>query len=276
MELCVSKLQEYERNKLSDTVEFQKDTARQNFGSGCVKNVSKYFSGSTLTFDMFSSQTIFSYHRDDLKSLSFSNYEKQTLVTEVLRQQSSSSENIDWSRISIPNRSGIQCLMQFRNDCDPDISCAKWSPTEEERLLAAADAGKERDWCRIADSVSAGDSGKRTPLQCLRHYQLNFNKALLRPTEWSNDEEQLLLDAAALYGKLYTLKGSSTKLILLMKMLYTTSNYFEFGVAFVSGTNKTWQHISNCLEGRAASQCFVRYHAAFSAAARLYHDSPRM
>ena len=28
--------------------------------------------------------------------------------------------------------------------------------------------------------------------------------------------------------------------------------------AVLAGTNRTWQHIANCLEGRAASQCFVR------------------
>jgi len=28
--------------------------------------------------------------------------------------------------------------------------------------------------------------------------------------------------------------------------------------AYLLGTKRTWQHISNCLDGRAASQCYLR------------------
>jgi hypothetical protein len=217
MESRVSKLQNYTVNKFKDAASCQKDSARQGFGgSDCidkhtatatasvVSESSKYFSGSSLT-SALKSQPLFSYHRDGLKLVSFTTSEKQMLVSDVHKQQqqlaSPNDGDINWAAITLPNKSDIQCLMKFRNDSDPEISHGKWTPAEEKSLLVAVDAHSERNWCRVADAVSVQHSLKRrTPMQCLQHYQLNFNKGLIRPTEWSADEEKVLLDAAALYG----------------------------------------------------------------------------
>jgi hypothetical protein len=183
-----------------------RDDLRTDYGCGdCDSSVSKYFSGSSTTDDLYPNP-MFSYHRDDLKS-SFTIAEKQELVSAIGHQcvRASASPpyfgHDNFKTCNLPGKSEMQCLMKFHNDSDPMINHAKWTSDEEKRLLAAVAASLELNWCGIADSVSAVKSTRRTPLQCLQHYQLNFNKALIRPTDWSEQEDQLLLEAVELYGK---------------------------------------------------------------------------
>ena len=179
---------------------------------------SRYFCGSALLPDL-SLPAFFSYHRHDLKS-SFTSAEKQALRADVSRQMNSNSSltvstsppfttatrahpphNIDWTRIeSVRNKSPMSCLMMYRNECDPSINTKKWSPSEEKDLLKAVEKHKERNWCEIADAIQRIDGQHRTPMQCLHHYQLNLNKSMICPYEWTPEEEQVLQNAVQLYG----------------------------------------------------------------------------
>lgn len=197
MESCVTKLHAYSHKKFEGVVLLRKDNVRQDFGSEddkVVSNGSKYFSGSSLASDL-QSPPLFSYHRDRFRSV-FTSSEKETLTSKVHCQlTASNNEYIAWHALNFPIKSEIDCLMKFRNEYDPKIRHEKWTSTEEKSLLGAVDSYQERNWCRIADVVK-----QRTPMQCLRYYQLNFNKDLLCPTEWSVEEDTILVDAAALYG----------------------------------------------------------------------------
>jgi hypothetical protein len=211
MEACIASLHDYSRKKFTGVVQLQKDTARPEFECGsCSSNTcsSQYFCGSTISSDL-TSQPFFSYHRDNFKA-SFTTDEKESLVTGGIQElqliSSTNEQQINWGAIknSLPDKSEIQCLMKYRNDCDPTINHDKWTPADEKSLLSAVDAFQERDWSRIADAVLANEvdssSKRRTPMQCLQYYQLNLNKSLMRPTEWSTEEDTLLLEATALYG----------------------------------------------------------------------------
>lgn len=198
MEAYIGKVHDYTHSKFKGADDLQKDNMREDFGCTNDKNSntssrSKYYSGSSLTSN-FLSPPLFSYHRDNFKSGFTSS--SSALLSEVQQQLTSSdSESINWDALNLPHTSGIDCLMKYRNECDPNINHGKWTPAEEKNLLGAVDLFQERDWCRIADAVKG-----RTPMQCLQHYQLNFNKGLICPTEWSAEEDTLLMEAAALYG----------------------------------------------------------------------------
>lgn len=225
MEAHISKLQEYiagyEIKKLNCE-------SRQNFENG-GKFASKYFAGSSLQCNLVSPPML-SYRNDDFKS-SYTTAEELVLVNTRDNDQrsmcsSSTNSSCDWAAMPrLQNKTDMQLFMKYRNDCDPSINHDKWLPAEEHWLLVAVSDSAGRNWCRIADAVSeVVDSKRRTPMQCLQHYQLNFNRALVKSTDWSEHEERVLMAAAELYG-----------------------------------TKRTWQHISNCLEGRAASQCYLRW-----------------
>mmetsp|Transcript_6817 Transcript_6817/g.11309 ORF Transcript_6817/g.11309 Transcript_6817/m.11309 type:complete len:220 (-) Transcript_6817:3228-3887(-) len=203
MEAHISKLQEYIEGY--DIDKNSNCESRQNFGTDHGgKLVSKFFSGSCLKSNLVSPPML-SYHNDDFKS-PFTSAEQLALVSGVNDQRSTCSScthsPCDWVAMQgLQNKSEMQRFMKYRNDCDPFVNHAKWLPAEEHRLLLAVSASDGRHWCKIADAVSeVVGSKRRTPMQCLQHYQLNFNKALLRSTDWSEQEERVLMEAANLYG----------------------------------------------------------------------------
>ena len=208
MNVNVTEVLNFQYAKFNGAVGISEDKSRQNFGcrnaarvceSVDPNNVTKYFSGSLLECDLDKAQNLFSYRRDHLKTPSTPVAEEQSFSTEANLAVASNSQ-VEWASVRDPNMSEIQCLMKYRNYNDPNICHEKWTQLEEGNLLCAVREYKERDWCHIADRVSTFSTRQRTPMQCLQHYQLTFNKGLLSSRDWSIDEDKLLIEAAQLYG----------------------------------------------------------------------------
>lgn len=152
-------------------------------------SVSRFFCGSDINPDLDSCSSLLSYRRDDLKPICTVPH-KQSLCNINERHDATVKSDI----------SKKECSMKFHG---ADICQESWALIEEERLCAAVNKYNELYWCEIADSIKIGHSLKtRTPMQCLQHYQLNFNRRLVCSLEWSTQEDIVLTEAVSLYGML--------------------------------------------------------------------------
>ena len=146
----------------------------------------------------------------------------QKLVDNVNSIHRRGDSTIDWDEVSaeLPPFTPIECLLKFRNSADPGINRSPWTEDEEDRLVALAEEFEEHDWCTIAERLGTN----RTPIECLRHYQQNFNSDMVRSGDWTPDEDKALMEAVARHG-----------------------------------TDSKWQQVAECLKGRSSAQCSARW-----------------
>lgn len=77
----------------------------------------------------------------------------------------------------------------------PTLNRKLWTPSEEDKLLNAANLHDHQDWEEIAKLV-----GNRSPYQCFVQYQTKFNpKHLPKNVRWTPDEDQQLMECVAKY-----------------------------------------------------------------------------
>ena len=113
----------------------------------------------------------------------------------------------------------VDCFGMYYNSVDKNINSSNWSSDEEKKLVEFARAHSEHDWIVIAEKLGT----KRTPFQCLQHYQQALNTKLATVVDWSADEERLLRNNVLLHG------------------------------------DRNWQRIASVLPGRTASQCQLKW-----------------
>ena len=115
------------------------------------------------------SKPVFSHRSDQLKQSKWTSADRKLLVSLV--QAFPADAEIDWSAVSsgLSHRhSPIECLMQYRNVDDPSINKGPWDLLEIERMIQLVH-DKGYSWVECAEALNT----RRTPLQCLQHYQVS-------------------------------------------------------------------------------------------------------
>lgn len=168
-------------------------------------------------------EPLFSYHREDMidtvgtltvKSISQAKKETDEQLVALVKAQEEAAQQrqldglsdgeLDWdwiakslSAVDLQPHSPIECFCYYYNSLDAAINKGKWKPDEEKRLVELASAYSEHDWIVIADKLGT----RRTPMQCLKHYQQSLNAKLTVVSEWTLEEERMLKEAVERYGK---------------------------------------------------------------------------
>ena len=97
---------------------------------------------------------------------------KRQAVNLMIKNDDNIPNQIDWKDVSMEfdGKSPMECCMQFRNVDDPTINKDKWKREEEYKLLDLIQKHDAHDWVTIAAELKTN----RTPIACLRHYQVAF------------------------------------------------------------------------------------------------------
>lgn len=216
-----------EIKKLEDFYSFRLSSASSHEGVNVAK---RYYFGFSAPEE--GSNTLLSYQSEDMHAYEMTNKaHKQKLKTIVDEEKESVDEDagLDWEMISeklakfcrrkyLP----IECFIQYRNNLDPSIEKGKWSAEEEARLITLAESYGEHDWVSIAEELSGS---RRTPIECLCHYQQAFNTKLFTMNHWNAEEENLLKEAAKCQ----------------------------------EGNGKNWKVIASKVPGRTSYQCYIKW-----------------
>lgn len=128
---------------------------------------------------------------------------------------------VNWEQLAsmyTKGRSGAECESRWLNFTDPLINKDSWTKTEEKKLLYIIQQKGISNWISIALSLGT----KRTPFQCLAHYQRSLNPSILK-REWTEVEDEKLRAAVETYGE------------------------------------SDWQCVASVLEGRTGTQCSNRW-----------------
>jgi hypothetical protein len=229
-EALVDFLRIYGRTKLDGSQELPHKSFSSSQGS-FTQNTSKYFRSGASGIGCPLPPAVLYFPRL-LEFKGWQTSEKNKLISRVAQYHN--SDQVDWIAVSekINQKTPMECLMQYRNECDPTINQESWTEEENFLLTEVASSYREHDWCSIADRVGNG----RTPLQCFQQYQVRVNKGMCAPGEWLNEEIEALLQAVQIYG-----------------LILTSPHLFNPLVG-----SKNWQHVANCLPGRSAEQCKQR------------------
>ncbi|XP_026470653.1 uncharacterized protein LOC113374906 [Ctenocephalides felis] len=121
--------------------------------------------------------------------------EKSKLKRAIKRQVGDDCYNetsIDWHKIAalnVPQHSVDECKAMWNLVLHPNLSKAKWSKSETEKLIKAAEKHKFHNWEEIAKDLNCG----RSHLQCFIHFHREVIPA--SNARWSPVEEQKLLSA---------------------------------------------------------------------------------
>mmetsp|Transcript_21099 Transcript_21099/g.30494 ORF Transcript_21099/g.30494 Transcript_21099/m.30494 type:complete len:481 (+) Transcript_21099:131-1573(+) len=173
------------------------------------------------------------HYRPLITGTPWTNAEKEKLKKLVLEQQEKNQNSINWTEIAngmrTSSKTARECMMKYRNSIDPSINHSVWSAEEERKLLETVIKHDEHNWCSIADELGTN----RTPLQCLKYYQLRLNASISKKSDWTDEEDAVLEQAVKLYGE------------------------------------NNWQHVANCLPGRASTQCAMRWRTEQRGAVKL-------
>ena len=89
------------------------------------------------------------------------------------------SQEIDWDSLAYEQfgteKSGIDCLLRYKNYEQPSISRSVWKREEEKRLMRLAKVKGLRHWEEIAQELKTN----RSAIQCMSHYQKALNPDFL-------------------------------------------------------------------------------------------------
>lgn len=95
--------------------------------------------------------------------LKMNNLKEMKIKTELLSQ-------LNWNSISndLENRDKNECYIYYHYNCDENINNNKWNEKEEILLMKLIDKYKGRNWLNISRELGTN----RTPIECLKHYQV--------------------------------------------------------------------------------------------------------
>ena len=100
-----------------------------------------------------------------------------------------------WKSVAqgVPTRNHVQCMQRWQKVLKPGTRRGLWCPEEDAQLVAVVRAGG-RTWKQVAQLL-----GGRTSKQC-RERWCNHLDPSIKKGGWTDEEDQLLLDAQAQLG----------------------------------------------------------------------------
>lgn len=112
-------------------------------------------------------------------------------------------ESVSWAAVASEvfsstgnSHSPISCYIQYTNVTDIIINKENWTDEEDNLLIYLAKKYREHNWSEIACELGTN----RTPFECIKRHQQNFNARLLNEGDWSTDEDSELRNAVLMYG----------------------------------------------------------------------------
>ena len=126
----------------------------------------------------------FSYYTTDMVNTKWQPAQRAKLLEFVSTQLSNIQDaddpigKIDWIEISAHMGSTykpMDCYIEYRNNLDTTINKSKWTKEEDSKLSLLASEHREHNWALISALLSTN----RTPMQCLKRYQLYLNKVFV-------------------------------------------------------------------------------------------------
>src|SRR5699024_7053060 len=106
------------------------------------------------------------------------------------------TDDIEWKKIAqvIPGRSALECLIQWKTECNPSLNKSKWTKEED---VALSNYINEHGFNY---DISKKLNTNRTPLQCFMRYQSKLNPKMCR-SKWTPKEDEELRRAVKVYGE---------------------------------------------------------------------------
>ncbi|XP_052220840.1 uncharacterized protein LOC127837642 isoform X2 [Dreissena polymorpha] len=206
---------------------------------------------------------------------------KKMPVDELLQKIDYSK--IDYLKISVntfPKFDPLECQYMWMNALQPGINKTRWTETEETRLVELVEQHGMRNWRLIADQLGT----KRTPYQCLQHYQVNnFD---YEQGDWTEAEDELLKEVVETckYG-VGTIPWQQVAYYIDRRSAYMCRQRYEkidssfsrgkwseaedmmlLASVQMLGGLEDWQIIQQFVPGRSAQQCRERYHNCLNSA----------
>lgn len=113
----------------------------------------------------------------------------------LLSSIASHSENISWRTIAqyFPNKTAPQLAGRWEKVLNPTLIKGSWTREEDEIILNFVKENGDKDWAKLA-LLLRGRTGKQCRERFKNHLDPNVAK-----TQWTNEEDQKLID---LHGKL--------------------------------------------------------------------------
>ena len=110
----------------------------------------------------------------------------------VLKDQN----NIDWSEISqyFPNKNTAQLIERWTKVVDPSLVKGSWTRKEDEYIIQFVSKYGTKRWTKCAEMLP-GRIGK----QCRERWKNHLDPSIAK-TEWTSEEDQLLIDLHNKYG----------------------------------------------------------------------------
>jgi hypothetical protein len=115
---------------------------------------------------------------------------------EVLRRAVREFGGKNWKKIAsrLRGRSDVQCLHRWQKVLRPGLVKGSWTPEEDETVTRLVHTHGTKKWSLIARQLN-GRLGKQCRERWYNHLDPSINKG-----EWTNHEDQLLLNAHAELG----------------------------------------------------------------------------
>lgn len=103
------------------------------------------------------------------------------------------------ARYVSPDATAAQCFRRYSRTLDPTLKRGTWSTEEDDRLRAAV-AAYGKNWVEVATAIPG-----RTNEQCRDRWMDGLGSALNKKGQWSEEEDQSLLEAVKDLGNKWKL-----------------------------------------------------------------------
>lgn len=114
----------------------------------------------------------------------------KTPFKQLVFQFMDSDAKYDWLHIAKEvDKPDIQCQRFWNLILKPHISRARWTKSEDDRLIQIVAKNEEKNWQKIADELATN----RNELQCFVHYQ-KYKKMIHTRGKWTKEEDQKLVE----------------------------------------------------------------------------------
>jgi hypothetical protein len=118
--------------------------------------------------------------------------EEDDLLTQLVGE----CATVSWTSLlpRFPNKTASQLAGRWDTVINPRLVKGSWTRAEDEAILSYVREHGERDWARLAGSLSG-----RTGKQCRERNKNNLD-ATVNHNSWSEDEDRRLIELHAQYG----------------------------------------------------------------------------